>query len=183
MQHVGSFLVAACKLLVTACGIYFPDRGSNPGPLHWEHGVSATGPPGKSLSSHSIPGILSSLPMLSLCNTPTDLCLFYRLGTQGPERLGTHVTGSDGVRIWAQPYGFSIFLQCGRPGFNPWVGKIPWRRQWQPTPVLFLGKSHGQRSLVQAAVHGGPKEPGTTEQLHFLLIPELRPWPPCTPAP
>ena len=25
----------------------------------------------------------------------------------------------------------SICLQCGRPGFNPWVGKIPWRRKWQ----------------------------------------------------
>jgi len=32
--------------------------------------------------------------------------------------------------------------------FNPWVGKIPWRRAWQPTPVFLPGKSHGQRSLV-----------------------------------
>ena len=32
--------------------------------------------------------------------------------------------------------------------FDPWVGKIPWRRKWQPTPVLLPGKSHGQRSLV-----------------------------------
>ena len=31
---------------------------------------------------------------------------------------------------------------------NPWVGKIPWRRVWQPIPVFLLGKSHGQRSLV-----------------------------------
>ena len=28
------------------------------------------------------------------------------------------------------------------------IGKIPWRRKWQPTPVFLLGKSHGQRSLV-----------------------------------
>ena len=35
-----------------------------------------------------------------------------------------------------------------RLGFHPWAGKIPWRRQWQPTPVLLLGESHGQRSLV-----------------------------------
>ena len=28
--------------------------------------------------------------------------------------------------------------------FNPWVGKIPWRREWQPTPVVLLGNSHGQ---------------------------------------
>ena len=32
--------------------------------------------------------------------------------------------------------------------FNPWVGKIPWRREWQPTPVFLLGASHGQRSLA-----------------------------------
>ena len=31
-------------------------------------------------------------------------------------------------------------LQCGRLGFNPWVGKIPWRRTWQPTPVLLPGE-------------------------------------------
>ena len=30
--------------------------------------------------------------------------------------------------------------------FNPWVGKIPWSRKWQPTPVFLPGKSHGQRS-------------------------------------
>ena len=32
--------------------------------------------------------------------------------------------------------------------FNPWVGKIPWRREWQPTPLSLPGKSHGQRSLA-----------------------------------
>ena len=35
-----------------------------------------------------------------------------------------------------------------RPGFDPWVGKIPRRRKWQPTPVLLPGESQGQRSLV-----------------------------------
>ena len=30
----------------------------------------------------------------------------------------------------------SVCLQCEIPGFDPWVGKIPWRRKWQPTPVL-----------------------------------------------
>ena len=41
-----------------------------------------------------------------------------------------------------------IRLQCGRPGLNPWVEKIPWRRAWQPTPVFLPGESHGQRNLV-----------------------------------
>ena len=33
-------------------------------------------------------------------------------------------------------------------GFNPWIGKNPWRRKWQLTPVSLPGKSHGERSLV-----------------------------------
>ena len=44
-----------------------------------------------------------------------------------------------------------VHLQCRRPRrceFGPWGGKVPWRRKWQPTPVLLPGKSHGQRSLV-----------------------------------
>ena len=32
-------------------------------------------------------------------------------------------------------------LQCGRPGFDPWVGKTPWRRIWQPTWVFLPGES------------------------------------------
>ena len=38
--------------------------------------------------------------------------------------------------------------------FNPWVGKIPWRRAWQPTPVFSPGESHGQNFLVGYIVHG-----------------------------
>ena len=40
---------------------------------------------------------------------------------------------------------------------HPCVGKIPWRRKRQPTPVLLPRKSHGWRSLVQATVHGVAK--------------------------
>ena len=32
--------------------------------------------------------------------------------------------------------------------FNPWVGKMPWKREWLPTPVFLPGESHGQSSLV-----------------------------------
>ena len=35
-----------------------------------------------------------------------------------------------------------------RPGFDPWVRKIPWRRAWQPTPAFLPGESHGQRSVA-----------------------------------
>ena len=39
-------------------------------------------------------------------------------------------------------------LQCRSPEFDSWVGKILWRRKWQPTPVFSPGESHGQRSLA-----------------------------------
>ena len=38
--------------------------------------------------------------------------------------------------------------RCKRCGFDPWVGKIPWRRKWQPTPVFLTRQFHGQRNLV-----------------------------------
>ena len=44
--------------------------------------------------------------------------------------------------------GKNICLQCRRPGFNSWVGKIPWRRKWQPTPVFLPGESLGQKILA-----------------------------------
>ena len=59
--------------------------------------------------------------------------------------------------------------QCRRPkrsercGFNPWVGKMPWRRAWQPTPVFLPGESHGQRSLVAYSPRGH-KESDTAEK-------------------
>ena len=57
-------------------------------------------------------------------------------GAEGPcDHLGLHfLTCKLGI--------------CRRPGFDSWVGKIPWRREWLPTPVLLPGETHGQRSLA-----------------------------------
>ena len=55
-----------------------------------------------------------------------------------------------------------------RPGFNPWGGKIPWRREWQPTPVFLLGEFHGQRSLASYSPWGC-KESDTTEQVTLFV--------------
>ena len=57
-----------------------------------------------------------------------------------------------------------LCLQCGRPGFDPWVGKIPWRREWLPTPVFLPGELHGQRSLEGYSPQGH-KELDMTKQL------------------
>ena len=49
-----------------------------------------------------------------------------------------------------------------RCGFDPWVGKIRWRRKWQSTPEFLPGKSQGQRSLVDYSPCGC-RESDTTE--------------------
>ena len=61
--------------------------------------------------------------------------------------------------------GKSVCLPCGRPGFDPWVGKILWRGKWQPTQVLLPGKSHGRRILVGYSPWGR-RESDTIEQLN-----------------
>ena len=45
-------------------------------------------------------------------------------------------------------------MQCRRAGFNPWVGKIPWRREWEPTSIFLPGEFHGHRSLVGLQLMG-----------------------------
>ena len=62
-----------------------------------------------------------------------------------------------------------ICLHCGRPGFDPWVAKIPWRRERLPTPVLWPGEFHGLYRV--AKFHGlyiGCKESDTTERLSLF---------------
>ena len=54
-------------------------------------------------------------------------------------------------------------LQCGRPGFDPWVGKIPWRRAWQPTPVFLPGEPPWTEELMglERAEHDGETKHST----------------------
>ena len=76
-------------------------------------------------------------------------------------------------------------LQCRRRGLDPRVGKIPWRRKQQPTPVFFPGKTNGQRSLVVYSPSIGLQRVGHTEQVSthtndmhaksLQLSPTLRP--------
>ena len=92
--------------------------------------------------------------------------MFEKLTSNEVEELGMQDFRKDnwGLPWWLRQQ--SICLQCGRPRFNPWVGKTPWRRTRQHIPVLLPGKSHGQRSLVGYSPWDR-KESDTTEQLHF----------------
>ena len=57
----------------------------------------------------------------------------------------------------------------GRPGFDPWVRRILWRREWQSTPVFLPGEAHGPRSLAGHCPQS-LKESDTTERLTLLLL-------------
>ena len=61
-------------------------------------------------------------------------------------------------------------VQCRKPGFDPWIRKIPWRREQLPTSVFLPGEFHGQRSLAGYRPWGR-KESDTTEwPAHTFLI-------------
>ena len=66
-----------------------------------------------------------------------------------------------------------------RCGFDPWVGKIPWKRKWKPTPAFLPGESHGQRSLAGYSPRGHKKvrhnlatKPSPLQSHKNLLSPE-----------
>ena len=107
--------------------------------------------------------------------------IFSKKGQIGKKERKRSVKPSQGATIylrWVQPYSLKatqqgalgasmdewgllrwlrwwrILLQCRRPRFNPWVGKIPWRRKWVPIPVFLPGKSHGQRILAGHRIWG-----------------------------
>ena len=63
-----------------------------------------------------------------------------------------------------------ICLPCRIPRFDPCVGKILWRREWQHTPVFLTEIFHGQRSLVAGYSPQGSKESDTTEWLKHTRI-------------
>ena len=75
-----------------------------------------------------------------------------------------YCTGLTEVAQWLKKKKKSA-CQCRRPSFHPSVGKIPWRRKWQPTPVFLPGCSHGQSSLAGYSPWGC-KESDTTEHTH-----------------
>ena len=60
---------------------------------------------------------------------------------------------------WASQVALVVKNLPANCSFDPWVGKMPWRRKWQPTLVFLPGESHGQRSLMGK----GCKELDTTE--------------------
>ena len=71
--------------------------------------------------------------------------------------------------------GSGELLASSLPWRLRWVRTIPWRSKWQPIPVFFAGKSHGQRSLA-GYNPWGCKQSGMTEQLNNNHPIKLHSW-------
>ena len=94
-----------------------------------------------------------------------QVCTLKKDGCPHTWKHGDSVGGLkiQGLPKWRS--GKEFTCQCRRHKrhrFNPWVGKIPWSRKWQPASVFLPGKFHGQRSLAGCGPWGH-KESHTTE--------------------
>ena len=123
-QHTGSsVLVAACRIstlacepLVAACGIEFPDWGSNRGPLHWQRGVLATGPPGNSLQWV----LVDCCPCMYLHSLISHVFTVTYILTHSPEftlTLGYIASGS----VLCQNQKLQFAQPCGVQHRKPWL--------------------------------------------------------------
>ena len=103
-----------------------------------------------------------------ICGTDpgTSLCKEGRAPPK--EKEGAHLKGFPGGASGREPT--CQCKRCKRPQFDPWVRKIPWRRAWQPTPVLSPGESHGQRSLAGYSPWGRRVGHGWSEWAHTQIL-------------
>ena len=69
--------------------------------------------------------------------------------------------------------------QCRRHGFDSWVGKMPWRREWLPTPVFLPEDSHGQRSLAGYSLGGSKRVRHDGVANHQQCLPPVMSWLEC----
>ena len=76
--------------------------------------------------------------------------------------------GEEGLKDFpGDASGEETACRSRRRRFQPWAGKIPWRRAWQPTPVFLPGESHGQRNL-EGYSRWGCKESDTAEATYDI---------------
>ena len=120
--------------------------------LRW--GLSSLGCPGSHPScAVSFTNRLRASCYFSLHMQTLPLMYITNLAPVGIEFGTRHLElGFPGVASGKEPA-----CQCRRHKrhwFDPWVGKILWRRKWQPTPVFLPGESHGQMSLVGCSPWG-----------------------------
>ena len=166
-------------------------------PLPWEaspqgsigrEGVSLPiwGEQWESSSPHAEQGRPLSASLLACCccfpDSPSHKQALKKLSKQILLVLKTRA-----ILFWMPPHTEIRYLSYGLPRwssnkesacecrrlkrhrFSPWVGKIPWRRKWQPTPVFLPGEFHGQRSLAGYSPWGCKVHGEMTEHTHTHL--------------
>ena len=113
--------------------------------------VSGVRLPGIQLKLHFLTVWHWTSNLISLCcSSPickmimTTIALLHRTD----QHLDELIHGIQNMSLACWLSGKESTWQCRRPGIDPWVGKIPWSKKWQPTPVFLPVKSHGQRSLA-----------------------------------
>ena len=125
----------------------------------------------KYLTQHGVSSRKAGSAWFTLCSEERAQCQAVRnhewmhggwVNDWASEWVGWHQsTSCKGLPSWLSWW--RICLQCRRPGFDPWVGKIPWRRERLPTPVFWPGEFHGLDGPR------GRKESDTTEQLALTV--------------
>ena len=109
-----------------------------------------------------------SIPGFRVTHWPRGMIL--TLGVRGP-RFKSGQAQTFGLPRCLS--GKESAYQCRRPRFGSWVRKIPWRKEWLPTPVFLPGEFHGQRNLMGY----GPwdhRESDMTERLSMHTQPRLQ---------
>ena len=91
----------------------------------------------------------------------TELCIYSNLFSRKPSQVALVVK--------------NLPPNAGdtKDRFDPWIGKIPWRRKWKPAPVFLPGESHGHRSQEGCSPYGHT-ESDTTEASQYAWELEVR---------
>ena len=113
--------------------------------------------PSQTLASH-----VMSNAAIKLCT----IILYFFLIVPGLVNSAGHVSKRGSTLSWASLWlsWQRIRLQCGSPGLNPWVGKIPWRQERVPTPVSGLEKS------TDSIVHRITKSRTRLSDFHYIIL-------------
>ena len=118
--------------------------------------------------------------VISVMTTALEIIIFYYLSScKTPNILEVNSTWNRGHSRWLS--GKEFTSQCRRHrgfGFDPWVGMIPWRRQWWPSPVFLPRESCGQRSLVGYSLEGCkeldiPEQLSTKHKVKFMKVTDI----------
>ena len=110
-------------------------------------------------------------PQMKVEHASASWSLFSLQGLQSElsmakgQRFSTEFSAATWATVGFFISGKEPACQCRRHRFDSWVGKIPWRRKWQPTPIFLPGESHRQRSL-EGYRPWGCKELDTTAHTH-----------------